>query len=263
MNPELFSKLHERDLVHTEPKKDTLPPELIEPIDALVNPMIEEKEAGYHNDLVPFKQKAGQVRLLAYETMLNELRQMENAQELIKEAFREEEGKNPEEYTDSSYTFWETSLQEIDKLLSPDLQIPTDEAAPSSLQEMISLPWPFMDRVYRLANRVYEEDRFQDALDLYLFLRVLNAAVFEYWVGEATSLQALEKYLEAIQGYGFSLFLQPENPIPFYQMAICLLYINEQESAKIALETCIKYAMEQKPNYDALLEDALTVKETM
>lgn len=124
-----------------------------------------------------------------------------------------------------------------------------------SLQEIIGYSDELMEELYQSAAQVFEEGRYQESQDGFLFLTTINPYVYAYWIGLAMSYQLLEEYEEAILAYESAITIDTESPLPHYYKAACHLLINEVQEARAAIDIA-KAKCEGKVEYIALLEKA-------
>jgi len=188
-----------------------LPEELQKQINAFLSTVIELEKEDYHNDLVPFSQHAAEIREKGAALFIERQRKLDHGKALLQELFEEE--NNPPELSFAVYTAAVAAYKE--KMKEADLT----EA--KSLQEELELPQAFMHRGLQVARKLLDEEKYEDAESLFLFLHFLQPNVFEYPFGQAVCQQALEHYEEAIESYRMSLQQEPTNPAPFFLMAGC------------------------------------------
>ena len=105
-----------------------------------------------------------------------------------------------------------------------------------SLQEMIGYSDELMQKLYESALEVFNEKRYREAADGFLFLTTLNPYVYAYWLGLGMSEQLLEEYEQAILAYECASSCETQNPAPHYYLAACHLLLNEKEEARLHLE---------------------------
>jgi tetratricopeptide (TPR) repeat protein len=236
-----------------------LPPELQKTVDAFHNWLIDIEKKYYHSDLVPFKQHAEEMKAKGNQIIADERKQFQRAEALIKEHFERQEKENPGAFAEATYSIWEEAADKMRK------QITDEDFLPSifvPLQEQMSLPWPWMDRVYRLAGELLEVQHYEEAQDIYVLLYHLQPAVFEYCFGVATCQHMLGKYQDAVNTYSLSLLLQPENALVFFQMADCFFKGQEQQCGMQTLEYCIEYA-QKDDQYKELYQEAVQLKQSL
>lgn len=117
-----------------------------------------------------------------------------------------------------------------------------------------------IEGIYAQAYNFYQTGRYNDALQIFRLLVVLNPGEMKYALGIAASLHMMKEYQEAVEAYTLCSVLDPLNPVPHYHMSDCFVGMRDRHSAKIALETAIRKAGD-KPEYQILKDRAsLTIK---
>lgn len=230
--------------------------------DAAIDSLIEIEKKYYTPTIVSFEHHAEQIRLHGQQFFEDSFHQYKKAQEILKKHFDIQDQQKKPFPEEASYKVWEAATQAMQKkqeTLSFNESL-FDHATP--IQEQLHLPWPFMDRVYGIANELFSEKKHEEAQALYYFLRTLNPGIFAYWYGEAAALQLQGHFEKAIETYGISLILDTQNPDVFFQIASCCFHLGEKESSVKALECCIEYAKE-RPECAALSKTATQLKASL
>ena len=240
----------------SESELSLLPKGLQKQAEEWLSSVIEMEKEGYHNDLVSFSQQAAVLHEQGLSLITERQRKLDRGKALLQERCGDGE--------DSFAVFTTAVAAYKEKMKDTGSEQAHDEEL--SLQERMRLPWTFMNRGYQVAKKLIDEEKYEDAECLFLFLYFLQPGVFEYMLGQAVCQQAMEHFEEAITSYRMSLQLEPTNPVPFFLMAGCLHQLQEVESCKIALDYCIELA-EQAAETDSsatlLLQEALQVKEAL
>lgn len=236
-------------MVNQIKQNEVIVPEVKKHLDDYLDWLIAEEKKEYHNDLVPFAQKEAEIRVQKENEILKLQNIIQQAMQIVKE-FLEQDDHNKE-----LYQTFEQSLESLkEKVKKPDCKI-TDLIFGIPLQEQMKLPWEFMDRCYDLAKHLLEEKKYDEAEKVFCFLTFLHPNVFEYPFGMAAAQQANLKYEDAIDSYTQSLFIQPNNPLPFFQLAGCYYQIKEMPSCLNSLECCVNSAKDN-PEQASILKDA-------
>ena len=131
-----------------------------------------------------------------------------------------------------------------------------------SLQEIIGYTDELMEQLYKAAYEVFQEGRYKDAQDGFLFLTTLNPYVYAYWLGLAMSYQLMEEYEQAILAYECASSVESETPLPYYYLAGCHLYLNEYDEAQESLDL-LKEKCRNRPEYKELMEKAQKAEMTI
>ena len=256
MSPPLFS---------SEKENIKLVPNIQKHVDDFLAFIIGEELKEYSNPLVPFTQRAKEIRTYAQASFGRLQNCLQHGMIVLKKHFElqenQENQKSPES-EDSSFTTVIKGFEELrKKMQEPAFSIITMfQAGP--IQEQILLPWAFMDRAYKIAKQLLEEKSYEDAEAAFLVLRFLHSEVFEYWVGEACALQGQGKLEDAVSSYIGSLLLQPSNAFIFFQIASCLYQANEIPGCLKALELCLEHA-KNDPAQTALMQEAEIARQVL
>lgn len=131
-----------------------------------------------------------------------------------------------------------------------------------SLQEIIGYSDELMEKLYGAAYAVFQEGRYHEAQDGFLFLTTLNPYVYAYWLGLAMSYQLMEEYEQAVLAYQCATSAEPDNPLPHYYLAGCHLYLGAYDEALHALKE-LRELCDERPEYTELLKKADLAQETI
>lgn len=93
-----------------------------------------------------------------------------------------------------------------------------------------------------LARYFYEQNQYDLAAQLFLWLIAMEPYERSYMLGLAAVRLMQERYPEAVDQYAAALALDIEDPQPAFLMAQCLLKMGLREPARDALEICLGYA---------------------
>jgi len=119
----------------------------------------------------------------------------------------------------------------LEKLRRPDeLRKSIEEG--KCLREILGYSDELMESLYQAARRVFQEGRYTEAQDAFLFLTTLNPFVYAYWLGLGMAYQYLEDFEQAILSYECASKVEPESPIPLYYEGVCHGLVNEYEIAE-------------------------------
>lgn len=126
-------------------------------------------------------------------------------------------------------------------------------------QDLLGFSDEVVENFLKAAEKLFEEKKFGDAADAFLFLVSLRPSEGRFWMGLGASLQADQSFEEAIDSYEMAALYDLENPWPYFYLAKCLFAIHDRVSALLAIEMAIEYASE-KSEYDDLLVEAIKAK---
>lgn len=111
-----------------------------------------------------------------------------------------------------------------------------------TLQDIIGYSHETMEKFYRAARGLFEQKRFREAADAFVFLTTVNPCVHNYWVALGMSEQSTEEYEAALLAYSMAMVTDPADPLPYYHAALCTYLLGDRESALTALDRAISVA---------------------
>ena len=111
--------------------------------------------------------------------------------------------------------------------------------------------------LYSMAYSFYNNGKFEEALDCFLYLVRANTETVRYWSGLAAAHQRLKNYLEAIGAYAVAALLDAKDPQIHMHAADCFFAINEGAQALDALKTAEKLATGQEKYHQLLSRIAI------
>lgn len=120
-----------------------------------------------------------------------------------------------------------------------------------------SVPLPVISKeaekeLYSMAYSFYNNGKFQEALDCFLYLVRANTETAKNWNGLAATHQRLGNYLEAIGAYAVGALLDDKDPQIHMHAADCFFAINEGTQALDALKTAELLANGQEKYHQLL-----------
>jgi type III secretion system low calcium response chaperone LcrH/SycD len=139
------------------------------------------------------------------------------------------------------------------KLLKKEL------AKGKTAQEIIGFSNETMAKFYKAAYLLFENKRYQDAANAFLFLATLNPHNHDYWLALGMSTQLGHDYEAAIDAYELAALCDISSPVPYFYLAKCLFAIHDRESALQALDLAIETADEIE-EYEELKQQANMAK---
>jgi type III secretion system low calcium response chaperone LcrH/SycD len=111
--------------------------------------------------------------------------------------------------------------------------------------------------LYSMAYSFYNNGKFQEALDCFLFLVRANADAAKYWIGFAAVHQKLKNYHEAIGAFAVAALLDTKDPQIHMHAADCFFAVNERTQASDALKAAELLATGQEKYHQLLSRIAL------
>lgn len=127
-------------------------------------------------------------------------------------------------------------------------------------QEAFGFSEEQMREFYHFARRLCEEERFQDASDVFLVLTALNPYVCHFWLGLGLCDKIAQNYDVALFDYSMAVAVDRENPYPYYNIADCYKRLGEENISREFIDLCIDRCGEEE-SYIALVEEAKKFRE--
>jgi len=114
-----------------------------------------------------------------------------------------------------------------------------------SVFELIDFKQETCAKFYQAAFKLFEEHKYADAADAFLFLITLDSANHDYWLGLGMSTQLLHQYEAAIDAYEMAAISKLDSPVPYFYLAKCLYAVHDKESSLSALNLAIEYSNDE------------------
>ena len=111
----------------------------------------------------------------------------------------------------------------------------------ATLKEVRGITNDELEAVYSLGFGYYSAGRYADAQKLFEFLVLFDHLNNKYWFALGAVQQAQRDYEKAITSYGYSSFLDLENPKPQYHAAECFLAMGDKPNAASAILALEQY----------------------
>ena len=111
----------------------------------------------------------------------------------------------------------------------------------ATLKEVRGITNDELEAVYSLGFGYYNTGKFEDAQKLFEFLVLFDHLSTKYWFALGAVQQARKDYQKAIASYGYSSFLDLENPKPQYHAAECYLAMGDKGNAASAIMALEEY----------------------
>lgn len=129
-------------------------------------------------------------------------------------------------------------------------------------KDTMGLSDQMVEGIYAQAYRLYQTGRYNDAIQMFRLLIMINSTESKYSLGLAACFHMLKEYKNAADTYTVCGIIDPENPIPHYHASDCYLQMKDNVSAIIALEIAVKRAGD-KPEFKTLKDRALLTIESL
>lgn len=149
--------------------------------------------------------------------------------------------------------------KKIKEKLKNKKQLKKELASGKTAQEIMGFSDETMAKFYKAAYHLFENRRYSDAENAFLFLVTLNPYNHEYWLGLGMTTQLSGDYEAAIDAYEMAAIHNIESPIPYFYLAKCLFAMHDRESALQALNLALEYAGDL-PEYVELKQQALAAQ---
>ena len=111
----------------------------------------------------------------------------------------------------------------------------------STIKEVKGVTNDELEAVYSLGFGYYSTGKFEDAQKLFEFLVLFDHLSTKYWFALGAVQQARKDYRKAIASYGYSSFLDLENPKPQFHAAECYLALGDKANAASAIMALEQY----------------------
>ena len=138
-------------------------------------------------------------------------------------------------------------LTNLASLILEDRQNFIDELArDKSLQDIAGISNASLEKMYKAAKYLFDQQRFEEAADAFGFLTMLNSQKFAFWLGLGNSEFQLKKYKAALWAYAFVCRVNPADYYSHIFSCRCYEALDELENAMNALELAL-YVLEDIP----------------
>lgn len=148
------------------------------------------------------------------------------------------------------------------KMLKDKEKMKKELADGKSPQEILGVDDEAMASFYGAAYQLFENKRYLDSANAFLFLVTLNSYNYDYWLGLGMSLQMCHNYESAIDAYEMAATCKIDSPIPYFYLAKCLFAVHDRENALSALDLALEYSKE-KEEFQDLRNQALAAKKLL
>lgn len=108
-----------------------------------------------------------------------------------------------------------------------------------SFQEILGFSAQTMVKFYGAAYTLFQQHKYREAADAFVFLTTLNPRVHEYWLGLGMAEQFNQEYETALTAYSMAAITHAENPWPHYHSATCYQKLSDPANARYALELAL------------------------
>lgn len=122
-------------------------------------------------------------------------------------------------------------------------------------KDMIGMTDEMVEGIYGQAYRLYNNGKYQDAIQLFRLLVMADSTDPKFIMGLAACFHMMKEYKNAGQIYSLCGMVDPGNPIPHYHASDCFIKLGDLPSAIVELKLTIDYS-EGKPEYQTIHDRA-------
>jgi type III secretion system low calcium response chaperone LcrH/SycD len=141
----------------------------------------------------------------------------------------------------------ETIQQEIDKKMAdkPEKEknelkkFASDLTKGKNPKEAMGLSDDYIEGMYSFAYRLYSTGKYDQALQLFQLLVMLDPTQSRYLLGLAACFHMLKEYENASSSYMLCSVVDPDDPLPYYHASDCFIQIENPRMAYDSLKICI------------------------
>lgn len=118
-------------------------------------------------------------------------------------------------------------------------------------KEAMGLSDDYVEGMYSFAYRLYTMGKYDQALQLFRLMVMLNPMDPRFLLGLAACFHMLKNYEDASSSYMLCSILNPSDPIPYYHVSDCFIQLENYSMAYDSLNLCIANA-KGKADYDQI-----------
>jgi len=118
-------------------------------------------------------------------------------------------------------------------------------------KEAMGLSDDYIEGMYSFAYRLYTMGKYDQALQLFRLMVMLNPMESRYLLGLAACYHMLKDFDNASSSYMLCSILDPADPVPYYHASDCFLQLEDLPMAYDSLRLCI-IQCEGKPDYEKI-----------
>ena len=123
-----------------------------------------------------------------------------------------------------------------------------------------------MDAVHNVAFNLYQQNKFEDSKNLFMFLCLYEQMEKDYWMGLGGCYQMLKLYEKAITAYGSASYIDPSDPTPAFHAGECYLAQDDIENLRktiVAIKTIEKLGMDNAKDYKDIFTRTKYMEESL
>lgn len=128
-----------------------------------------------------------------------------------------------------------------------------------TLQKELKLTDVDMEKLYREGYSAYQENKIQEAHEIFMLLALLNPFIQKYWVALGAADMSNEKWDDALKRLAIATLLEPSDPYPHLHAYYCYKALGNRDEASIALERAHEEVI-KKPTFSMLREEIDSIR---
>lgn len=129
-----------------------------------------------------------------------------------------------------------------------------------TFQEIIGYSTETMEKFYQGACRLFEQHRYDDAADAFVFLTTLNPYVHNYWLALGMAEQAREEYSAALVAFGMAGVNDASNPASLWHSAHCYYLIGDRKASLDVLQKLLEVCGDQQEHASLVAKAKILAK---
>ena len=130
------------------------------------------------------------------------------------------------------------------------------------LKDILHFTDDHIEAIYNYGYQLYENGKFDDAIEIFKNLTIIDPLYYNGYFGLAASFQQKKNFIKAIEFYVLSSVYNPSDPMPYYYAAECYLELNDVFAAIVSLSETIKKAKKDK-KYESLKNRCIETKKIL
>lgn len=157
----------------------------------------------------------------------------------------------------------ETIQEEIEKKVGDEQvekkaklkQFASDLTEGKSPKEAMGLSDEYVEGMYSFSYRLYTMGKYDQSLQLFRLLVMLNPLEPRYMLGLAACFHMLKDYDNAASSYMLCSIVDPDDPLPYYHASDCFIQLEDFPMAYDSLNLCIAHTKD-KQEYEKIKDRA-------
>jgi type III secretion system low calcium response chaperone LcrH/SycD len=117
-----------------------------------------------------------------------------------------------------------------------------------------------IDALYSAAYNQYRAGAYEEALNIFKPLLVLNSTDSRVWLGYAAAAQMLNNHEDALKAYGYASLLDPMDARPFFHAMECHIALKNYDEAKTAGEYVVGVTTDKPEHSKTLARTQILLK---